>query len=220
MRTCRSSVMRAVSLWLVVLLCLPGGARGLGFFGLGGPRIRRATVGDLDALAGLRADASPFAVSYKARAKDSAATVAAARANLRGLFCSGIASGSTACFLAVDDKEIVGYCDVTARGPMGRGLGEHAYLKNLRVAPEWRRKGVGERLVREATTYAKTALGHCEYVALEVDDGNAAAERLYARLGFDQIASLSKLSSLFEYSTLCWGRTLMYKRLRPGPAPG
>mmetsp|Transcript_6637 Transcript_6637/g.20919 ORF Transcript_6637/g.20919 Transcript_6637/m.20919 type:complete len:194 (+) Transcript_6637:186-767(+) len=170
-----------------------------------GPRIRRANVDDLDALAELRLEASPFAVgAASARRKNGE--------SLRDLFCRGLESGDAACFLAVDRDQIVGYCDIARRQPLGRGLGKHAYLKNLQVLDAYRNRGLGEKLVRACLAHAAAEHADLEVVALEVDDGNGPAERLYERVGFDERASLGSAASLWRYSTFFLGRSLMFKQ--------
>ena len=194
----------------LALLAAASGFR-LGDLGL---RVRRAGLDDLDELADLRATASPFAMSYRAAANREANDDAAeARRLLRETFCRGIASGAAACYVAEElgRPAIVGYCDVTTRAALGPALGEHAYVKNLRVLREHRRRGVGERLVRACLGHAARAYGTLDSVALEVDDDNDAAARLYARLGFASTASLGEPAALWKYGTFCWGRTLMYR---------
>lgn len=56
------------------------------------------------------------------------------------------------------------------------------YVTNVAVLPQYRRRGIGERLLREAACGAK-ARG-CDFLSLEVRVGNEAAIRLYRRIGF------------------------------------
>ena len=58
------------------------------------------------------------------------------------------------------------------------------YLDSVGVLPEFRGHGVGTALLQAMTAKAH-ADGH-EHVALIVDQDNPAAERLYARLGFQR----------------------------------
>lgn len=57
-----------------------------------------------------------------------------------------------------------------------------AELISMWVAPAWRGRGIGARLVEEVVGWA--AAQALSEVHLWVADGNAAAERLYARRGF------------------------------------
>ncbi len=56
------------------------------------------------------------------------------------------------------------------------------YVTNVAVLPQYRRQGIGARLVRAAVDGAR-ARG-CEFLSLEVRVGNEAAIRLYEKLGF------------------------------------
>ena len=71
--------------------------------------------------------------------------------------------------------KIVGYIGV--QEICGEG-----YVTNVAVLPEYRRNGIGERLVRAAVDGAR-ARG-CEFLSLEVRVGNETAIRLYEKLGF------------------------------------
>lgn len=194
-----------------LLVFVVGAASFGGFPQLGGLQIRRAEVADLDSLADLRAEASPFATSYKVAAQVQATSASEERRLLRDTFCRGLDTGDAVCYVAVDRRSIVGYVDVTTRGALGPALAEHAYVKNLYILPEFRRRGLGERLVRACVGHAARSYASLETLALEVEDGNGAAERLYLRLGFTQTASLGELSALWKYGTFFWGRTLMYR---------
>jgi ribosomal protein S18 acetylase RimI-like enzyme len=78
-------------------------------------------------------------------------------------------------FLARLDAEPAGGARVIAR--FGR-----AWIASLVVAPEARRRGLGEALVRAVAAASDTA-----EVGLEVDAQNADACRLYERLGFVEV---------------------------------
>ena len=56
------------------------------------------------------------------------------------------------------------------------------YVTNVAVLPQYRRQGIGERLLRAAIDGAR-ARG-CAFLSLEVRVGNEAAIRLYEKLGF------------------------------------
>jgi ribosomal protein S18 acetylase RimI-like enzyme len=83
--------------------------------------------------------------------------------------------GESPAFLARLDAEPAGGARVIAR--FGR-----AWIASLVVAPEARRRGLGEALVRAVAAASDTA-----EVGLEVDAQNADACRLYERLGFVEV---------------------------------
>lgn len=56
------------------------------------------------------------------------------------------------------------------------------YVANVAVLPEYRRQGIGARLVRAAVDGARVR--GCDFLSLEVRVGNEAAIRLYEKLGF------------------------------------
>ena len=64
-----------------------------------------------------------------------------------------------------------------------RVLDQHAFLNHLYVAPRWRGRGLGARLLAAAARnyLERHPLGQ---IALDVFAGNAAVEAWYARLGF------------------------------------
>jgi ribosomal-protein-alanine N-acetyltransferase len=59
---------------------------------------------------------------------------------------------------------------------------DEAHLANLAVAPEFRRRGLGRRLVRAVLEEA--ARRGTRWIRLEVRESNAAARALYQALGF------------------------------------
>jgi ribosomal-protein-alanine N-acetyltransferase len=59
------------------------------------------------------------------------------------------------------------------------------HVTTLAVHPEWRRQGIGERLMRRLMARA-VEIG-AEAITLEVRVGNGAARELYAKLGFKEV---------------------------------
>ena len=88
-------------------------------FSLFGPTIRKAQIADLEPLAETRLQASPFAAGYAIASRKEAGE------KLSDLFCRGIEKGDTVCYLAVENDNIIGSCDVTVRKRLGRGLPRH-----------------------------------------------------------------------------------------------
>ena len=85
-------------------------------------------------------------------------------------------SNPKAHFLVAEaDGETAGYIGV--QEICGEG-----YVTNVAVLPQYRCRGIGARLVREAVCGAKER--GCTFLSLEVRVGNEAAIRLYERLGF------------------------------------
>lgn len=85
-----------------------------------------------------------------------------------------------------------------ARGvPVGFAMTEPAdeeiYLVAIAVAPEWRRRGVGRRLLREAEAQAarETPAERTAAVALTVAQDNGPARALFASEGYRDVPSRS-----------------------------
>lgn len=57
-----------------------------------------------------------------------------------------------------------------------------ACLASIAVAPEWRRRGLGDALMRDAIAHARAA--SARWLSLEVDRANRSAIELYRREGF------------------------------------
>ena len=74
--------------------------------------------------------------------------------------------------------EVAGYYDLWVAA-------DEAHLLNVAVADGHRRRGYGERLVRDAMAEGRAA--GCVRIYLEVRAGNGVAVRLYERLGFQVI---------------------------------
>ena len=92
---------------------------------------------------------------------------------------------------------------------MGRGLPKHAYLKNLFVDEAYRRRGIGGKLVAACAEEARR-WDVCT-LALEVENDNDQAARLYERLGFEEKASLASFESLWRFETFFYGRSILWK---------
>lgn len=83
------------------------------------------------------------------------------------------------------------YVAVAEYGEEKAGYGEirtvagEAQIYNIAIAPEFRREGIGEALLRHMI--AKAEYDGCELVTLEVRGGNEAAMALYKKLGFREV---------------------------------
>src|SRR6187200_3474889 len=94
-------------------------------------------------------------------------------------FLKFVTEHSLAQVVAVANDLVIGWCDVVPKGPRGFS---HVGALGMGVRREWRRHGVGRRLVAECLGLARTA--RLEKVELEVFTDNEGAIRLYESLGF------------------------------------
>ncbi len=78
---------------------------------------------------------------------------------------------------------IIGQIFVQVDSTLAAGRGEAAYLYALRVRPEYRGRGIGTDLVREAEALLRQR-GYARAL-ISVAKDNDAARRLYERLGFE-----------------------------------
>ena len=79
---------------------------------------------------------------------------------------------------ATAGEELAGYAEI-------RCVAGEAQIYNIAVAPEYRRAGIGESLLRHMIQVAEES--GCSVVTLEVMDGNDAAMELYRKLGFREV---------------------------------
>lgn len=77
---------------------------------------------------------------------------------------------------AVSDGRVLGYIGV-------HEICGEAYIANIAVRPEYRRLGLGERLISAAADGAKAR--NCEFITLEVRKSNAPAIALYLKQGYN-----------------------------------
>lgn len=80
--------------------------------------------------------------------------------------------------VAVDNDEVVGY--VGSQSVLGE-----ADMLNLAVKPQYRRQGIGEKMVHVLIEHLKAAQNHS--ITLEVRASNKSAIALYTKLGFLQV---------------------------------
>ncbi|MBQ9272430.1 MAG: ribosomal protein S18-alanine N-acetyltransferase [Mogibacterium sp.] len=88
------------------------------------------------------------------------------------------AGGNVYVAVAEADGEKLGYAEF-------RSVAGEAQIYNIAVDPGFRRKGIGEALLRHMIEKAEA--DGCSVVNLEVKAGNDAAMELYSRLGFREV---------------------------------
>lgn len=106
--------------------------------------------------------------------------------------------------VAEEHREVVGFI-------VGHDVAGEWELENVVVLPNHQHCGIGERLVRELTSTAKSR--HAKFIFLEVRESNVAAKRLYQRCGFQQAGRRKSYYSSPEedailYRFLCNPETL------------
>jgi [ribosomal protein S18]-alanine N-acetyltransferase len=104
----------------------------------------------------------------------------------RAMFQSELANRRIATFLVARIRP-----DQLACPPITGYLGcwtifEEVHLLNVAVHPDWRRRGIGTRLV--AAAFRRAAGGGITRALLEVRDSNSGARRFYEGLGFGLVA--------------------------------
>ena len=97
-----------------------------------------------------------------------------------GYHATNIAAGHPH-FVAVHEGSVVGLCDVVPAAPARIAAQVHSCTLGMLLAPTYRGRGLGERLLRETLTACR---GKFERVALNVYSHNERAHRLYLRCGF------------------------------------
>lgn len=133
-----------------------------------------------------------------------------ARATADGFWrkvADGVARGERTLIVAEDGDGIAGTVQLVTDLPENQP--HRAEIAKLLVRPGARRAGLGERLMRAAEDAAR-AQGK---TVLVLDTASAAAERLYARLGWQRVGVVP------DYALLPDGRpcatTFFYKRVEP-----
>jgi ribosomal protein S18 acetylase RimI-like enzyme len=94
-------------------------------------------------------------------------------------FLQHIVEGSLPQVMAVVENEVVGFCDIVPNAAKGF---MHVGRLGMGIRIEWRRQGIGRRLLDACLSLARKA--GIEKVELEVFSDNAGAVRLYESFGF------------------------------------
>jgi len=96
-------------------------------------------------------------------------------------FLKRVVDGSLPQVMAVLEDEVVGFCDILPNPAKGF---THVGRLGMGVRFEWRRQGIGRRLLDACLSLARKA--GIEKVELEVFSDNVGAIRLYDSFGFSQ----------------------------------
>lgn len=134
-------------------------------------QIRRSRLTDAESLCD--------AINSVAREKWSLATADGFTPEQTRSFLKFVTDHSLSQVVAVASGLIVGWCDVVPKGPRGFS---HVGALGMGVRREWRRHGVGRRLLDECLALARSA--GLEKIELEVFTDNESAIHLYESLGF------------------------------------
>ncbi len=92
-----------------------------------------------------------------------------------------VQANSEGVFVAEEDGRVIGY--VTTILDRETRVGR---IPNMAVLPMYRRRGVGEQLMRTALRYFKES--GIEYAKVEALEQNEAAQRFYPKIGFQEVA--------------------------------
>ncbi len=86
-----------------------------------------------------------------------------------------------------EDGEAVGLVTISRRGS-----GDSWLVGNVAVLPDYRRRGIAQKLVESGLDYIRKASG--DLVVLDVIAGNLPAYKLYEKLGFEHYTSIMDLN--------------------------
>lgn len=145
-------------------------------------KIRKATKKDIPKILVL---AERFLEEYqtimKIKAKDS---VARATKGKKKIFEKDLSSGNGAIFLAEEGGKQLGYVFVLTFFPWAEKFKKHSpgFISDLYVKKEYRKKGVGIKLIKEAEKWLKSK-GKKD-IALDVGTYNRSAINLYNKLKY------------------------------------
>lgn len=109
---------------------------------------------------------------------------------------------STVFFLARVDEKVVGY------GGMYTVLDE-GYVTNIGVLPEFRRRGIGAKIVNELIDFSKER--SLSFLSLEVRVSNIAAINLYKSFGFEEVGKRKNFYRLPNEDALIMTRYFTYE---------
>lgn len=113
--------------------------------------------------------------------------------------------------VAEEDGKVIGYGGMWI-------LMDEAHLTNIAVHPDYRRRGVGELILR--TLMAKAYTLGARRMTLEVRQSNYAAQRLYKKLGFVGVGyRKGYYTDNQEDALIMWNDKLLLPEDKGDPAP-
>ena len=119
-------------------------------------------------------------------------------------------------FVATEGERVIGWCDIT---PLEREGFSHRGNLGMGLLPEFRRRGLGARLLRAALDHAQM-IG-LERVELEVFASNHSARRLYELFGFAVEGTLRHGRKLKgDYEDLILMARIAERTIRPAEVKG
>lgn len=96
-------------------------------------------------------------------------------------FAKTIIENNLAQYFAIDDNQVVGWCDIIPKSYEGL---RHAGVLGMGVLTEYRGKGLGTLLLQKTIEHARN-INHLEKIELDVFESNSAAIALYRKFGFE-----------------------------------
>lgn len=94
-------------------------------------------------------------------------------------FVRGNLTGNWPHYVAIDEGDVIGWCDITS---LGRPIFMHAGSLGISVLPEYRGQGIGLKLMEAALKAAKEK--GLTRIELSVFTDNLPAIKLYEKMGF------------------------------------
>lgn len=115
-------------------------------------------------------------------------------------------------FTVRDGGKVIGCLDFIYRNPRGTELNfDHVHLKNMMVNENYRRNGIGGKLLDSAFKFVNNEY-KVESISLEVDDDNFKAIGLYKKKGFCKPESIGGMKAKGKYGVFFVGRSIMIKK--------
>ncbi|GAT64250.1 GNAT family N-acetyltransferase [Paludibacter jiangxiensis] len=96
-------------------------------------------------------------------------------------FAKTIIENNLAQYFAIDNNQVVGWCDIIPKSYEGLG---HVGVLGMGVISEYRGKGLGTLLLQKTIEHARN-INHLEKVELDVFESNSSAIARYRKFGFE-----------------------------------